>query len=315
MFVPKMKSISKKIFYLILIVICGFPFVSSSTALLFGFLTTVLMGENPFKNQSNIWSNYLLKASVIGLGFGINIQVLLTAGKENIGTTSLFVFGVLVLGLALGKILKVERITSVLISVATAICGGSAIVAVGSVLNANSNQISMTTGVVFLLNALALFIFPSLGYHFELSQEQFGTWAAIAIHDTSSVVGAASKFGNDALNIASITKMLRILWIIPLSLVLVFSFRENKETFKIPLFIIGFVAVSCIHSLINGYDEIYDFLYKMAKQGLVMSLFIIGSNLTVQSLKKVGGKVFLHAIILWITVCVISLIYILGFKN
>ena len=304
----------KNAIFIVLFILCFFPFVNSSTALLIGFLTTMLMKENPFGELSNLWSNYLLKASVIGLGFGINMEVLLTAGKSNFGTTSFFVFGAFGLGIFLGKIFKVEKITSILISSATAICGGSAIAAVGSVLKANPSQLSITTGVVFVLNAVALLIFPVLGSFFDLTQEQFGTWAAIAIHDTSSVVGSASKYGNEALKIASITKMLRILWIIPLSLILVFSFKENRESFKIPLFIIGFIAVSISHNIFHGFETAYELLYKMAKQGLVACLFLIGSNISIASVRNLGGKVFFQAVLLWICISIISLIYIQMFK-
>jgi uncharacterized integral membrane protein (TIGR00698 family) len=289
--------------------LCGFPAVSASSALALGFLFSILWG-NPIEEYSGKLGGYLLKTSVIGLGFGINIQVLLNAGKDNIGITTIFVLGVLGMGLLLGRTFKIEKITAILISVGTAICGGSAIAAVGSILKANANQLSIATGTVFLLNAVALFIFPAMGNYFELSQEQFGAWCAIAIHDTSSVVGAASKFGDEALQIASVTKMLRILWIIPVSLILVFGFKENRESFKIPMFIVGFLIVSCIHSFVNGFDSVYEILYKIAKQGLVMSLFIIGSNISIDSIKKVGGKIFLQAILLWILVSVISLVFI-----
>lgn len=303
----------KTILYIFLAALCGFPFINASTALGLGFLFSVLLG-NPVSAYSGQLGGYLLKLSVIGLGFGINIQVLLSAGQENIGITAIFVVGVLGAGLLLGQLLHIERITATLISVGTAICGGSAIAAVGSILKANPNQLSITTGAVFLLNAVALFIFPALGHFFGLSQQQFGAWAAIAIHDTSSVVGAASKFGDEALQVASITKMLRILWIIPVSLLLFFGFKENRESFKIPLFIVGFLVVCCIHSFVGGFEAEYKLFYQMAKQGLVVSLFIIGSNISLTTLKNVGGKIFLQAVVLWIFVSVISLIFVKYFS-
>jgi uncharacterized integral membrane protein (TIGR00698 family) len=302
-----MKAI--KILYFLAFTICFSPFISASAALLIGFLFCLILG-NPFENQSANWGGYLLKASVIGLGFGINFNVLQGSAKENISTTTIFVLGVLLLGIFLGKVFKIEKTTTILIAAGTAICGGSAIIAIGAILKANSNQIATATGAVFLLNAIALFVFPPLGHYFNLSQEQFGLWAAIAIHDTSSVVGAATKYGDVALNIASITKMLRIIWIIPVSLILVFGYKENRETFKIPLFILGFIAASLIHSYMNILPHYHEILYSFAKQGLVASLFIIGSNITIGNLKKIGGNIFSLAITLWLIVCVISLIFI-----
>lgn len=299
----------KKSIYFLLIFICCLPVISSSTALLLGFLYSQFI-KNPFPEKSSIWGGYFLKASVIGLGFGINFQLLMSSAKDNIFTTTIFVIGVLFLGLTIGYLLKIEKTTSILIAVGTAICGGSAIIAIGSILKATTNQLTIATGTVFLLNAIALFVFPSLGHFFNLSQEQFGIWSAIAIHDTSSVVGAAAKYGDVALSIASITKMLRIIWIVPVSLILVFGFKENRESFKIPLFIVGFILVSCIHSFFDFFNEYHALLYTFAKQGLVISLFIIGSNISFEKLKQIGKNVFLQAITLWIIVCIISLVFV-----
>lgn len=299
----------KKLIYFCLLALCCLPVISSSTALLIGFIFSVSI-KNPFYEKSSEWGSKLLKASVIGLGFGLNFQVLLSSAKENIAVTTLFVLGALSVGLLLGRLLQIEKTTAILISAGTAICGGSAIVAIGSILKASSNQLTVATGTIFLLNAVALFLFPPLGHFFNLSQEQFGIWAAIAIHDTSSVVGAATKYGDIALGIASITKMLRIIWIIPVSLILVFGYKENRDSFKIPLFIIGFIAVSCFHSFTKILPTYHHFAYQIAKQGLVASLFIVGSNISIKNLKQVGGKVFLQAICLWVIVCIVSLIFV-----
>ena len=298
-----------KILFIVVFVLCLTPYVSAASALLLG-LGFALWLKNPFEAQSATWGGYLLKTSVIGLGFGINIQVLLKAGQENIGTTTLFVVGVLLLGYFSGKILKIDRLISLLVSVGTAICGGSAIAAVGSVMKANASQLSMATGVVFLLNAVALFVFPTIGHWAGLSQAQFGTWAAIAIHDTSSVVGAAAKYGDEALRVASITKMLRILWIIPVSLFLVLRFAENRESFKIPSFIIGFVLASCLFSFVPLPADLFKNLYLVAKQGLVASLFLIGAGISLQAVRQVGAKVLVQAVVLWVTVSVVSLLFV-----
>ncbi len=302
-----------KIFLLLIITfICCFPFVDASIALLLGLIFGLII-KNPFKDSTNVWGGYLLKTAIIGLGFGINSRVLLEAGKENIGTTTFFVFFVLGIGFLIGKALKLDKIITLLISVGTAICGGSAIAAIGSVIKADTNQITISTGVVFLLNAFGLLIFPTIGHYFNLSETQFGIWAAIAIHDTSSVVGAASKYGDMALNVASITKMLRILWIIPVSLVLVLSLKQNRESFKIPIFIFGFVIASCLYSFVPKFHSEFQILYKIAKQGLVVSLFLIGSSISLEVIQKVGKKVFIQALSLWVIVCLISLCFVMYF--
>ena len=220
---------NKKVFLFLGGILCVIPsLISVSQALLLGICYSIFFG-NEEKARTNFWGGYLLKLSVTGLGFGINFNTLVSEGKNNFWTTAFFVFSAMILGMLIGRFLKIDTKITLLISAGTAICGGSAIAAVGSVIKADANQISVSTGIVFLLNAIALFCFPIIGDWLGLNQIQFGTWAAIAIHDMSSVVGAASKYGEEALKIASITKMLRVLWIIPLSLILVLGVKENKE--------------------------------------------------------------------------------------
>ena len=304
------------LFFFIALVCCVPSFVSSSIALLLGIIYAITFGNNlNFKAQTSTWGGYLLKSSVIGLGFGINFKVLLEAGKNNMATTAFFVFGAMIIGLALGRLLKIDKKIALLVSAGTAICGGSAIAAVGSVVKADANQLSISTGVVFLLNALALFSFPAIGHWLGLSQMQFGTWAAIAIHDMSSVVGAATKYGDEALQIASITKMLRVLWIIPLSLALVLGFKENRESFKIPSFIIGFLLASCLFSFLPQFQAYYAVLYRISKQIMVVSLFLIGSSISFESIKKVGISVILQASTVWIIICLLSLYNVMFFQK
>ncbi|CAH0996501.1 hypothetical protein EMA8858_02633 [Emticicia aquatica] len=302
------------IILLALAIVCCFSFINATWALMIG-LTFALIVGNQNQEKTNLWGGYLLKTSVIGLGFGINIQVLAKAGQENIGTTAFFVLGVLTLGFLLGKLLKLDKTITLLISAGTAICGGSAIAAVGSVIKADANQLSVSTGVVFLLNAVALFVFPSIGHWLGLSQEQFGTWVAIAIHDTSSVVGAAAKYGDIALSIASITKMLRIIWIIPLSLILVFGISESRESFKIPSFIIGFVLASCFFSFLPIYKSFYQLFYHISKQMMVVSLYLIGTGISIENIRKVGRKVLFQAVGLWLIVCIVSLYFVTHFQH
>ncbi|MFT6204761.1 MAG: putative integral membrane protein (TIGR00698 family) [Spirosomataceae bacterium] len=302
----------KQITFFLLVVFTCFPFVGASLALILGVGFGLVIG-NPFQEKVSFYGSLLLRTSVVGLGFGINSHVLVEAGKNSVGVTTFFVFFVLSFGFLLGKLLKIDKVITLLISVGTAICGGSAIAAVSSVVKANPSQISIATATVFLLNAIALFIFPAIGHFAGLSQLQFGTWAAIAIHDTSSVVGAATKYGSEALEIASITKMLRILWIIPVSLALLLNFEKNRETFKIPGFIIGFVMASLLFSSFPEWQANLLILNKIAKQLLVVSLFLIGSGVSLTALKTVGGKVLLQAVMLWVIVSSVALVYVINF--
>jgi uncharacterized integral membrane protein (TIGR00698 family) len=306
---------TQRFFLFIFGLLCCIPtLISSSIALLMGIFTVFCFG-NKYQDKTAKWGAYLLKSSVIGLGFGINFQVLLKAGENNFFSTAFFVFSAMILGLLFGKLLKIDKKIVLLISAGTAICGGSAIAAVSSVIKSDSNQVSIATGVVFILNALGLVVFPYLGNYLHLSQLQFGTWAAISIHDMSSVVGAASKYGDEALQVATITKMLRVLWIIPLSLALVLGIKENRESFKIPAFIIGFLATSFLYSVFPEYNAVYSILYKVSKQLMVLSLFFIGSSISFKSLKNVGVSVIIQASTVWILICILSLYYVSFFLN
>jgi uncharacterized integral membrane protein (TIGR00698 family) len=292
------------------LIACAIPnVISSSVALLLGIFYSIFIGNEQPK-QTSKWGGYLLKTSIIGLGFGINLNVLFNAGKENALITSCFVFGTLGFGFFLAKWIGLPKKIGLLISTGSAICGGSAIAAVGSVTKANSNELSVSTGVVFLLNALALISFPAIGHLLNLSEQQFGTFAAIAIHDMSSVVGAASKFGETALQVASITKMLRVLWIIPVVLVIAFKISDSKDGLKIPSFIILFIIASCIYSLLPQYQQVYSLLYKIAKQLMIVSLFLVGTTISVSNLKQVGKKVIIHATLLWVLICSLAYIYV-----
>jgi uncharacterized integral membrane protein (TIGR00698 family) len=303
---------TQQLLYLVLFAICCFPFISSSWALSLGLIFSLLIGT-PFKAYADKWGGYLLKISVIGLGFGIDMHSLLKAGKENIGTTTIFVLGVLLVGILLGLCLKIDRMTSLLISVGTAICGGSAIAAIGSAMKASPSQLSISTGTIFLLNAAAFFTFPVMGHWLELSQEQFGVWSAIAIHDTSSVAGAAARYGDEALKVATITKMLRIIWIIPVLIILVMGFSENRKAFKVPLFIIGFIITSCLFSFLPSYETVFTNLYAVAKQVLVVSLFLVGSGVSLAIVNQLGKRILLQAVLLWIVVSISALLFVIYF--
>ncbi|AFK03269.1 Uncharacterized protein family UPF0324 [Emticicia oligotrophica DSM 17448] len=305
-----MKAKGKIIFWIGLLACC-LPLVNASSALVLGVLVASVLKNTTYSGQSSTWGGYLLKLAVIGLGFGINIRILLEDSQSNIGITALFVLGILGIGFLLGRFLKLDKIVVLLISAGTAICGGSAIAAVGSVVKANTEQMSVSTGVVFLLNAVALFVFPVLGHWLGLSQEQFGTWAAIAIHDTSSVIGAAAKYGDVALRVASITKMLRIFWIIPVSLILVVGVSRSFENFKIPIFILGFVLASILYSFLPSFKPFFALIYTCSKQLLVLSLYLIGASISFERLRKIGPSTFGQATILWLISCVLSLLFVI----
>lgn len=293
-----------------LIVLCLTPFVSPPIALALGLATALIVGP-PFPNHRSKITRTLLQISVIGLGFSMNFSQVLEAGRDGILFTIVTIFGTLALGYPLGKLLKVELKTSHLISCGTAICGGSAIAAVAPVIDAEEDQISVSLGTVFILNSIALFIFPLLGAAFNLSQHQFGIWSAIAIHDTSSVVGAAAKFGEEALQVATTVKLARALWIAPIAMLTSWFFAEKSARFYIPLFIVFFLLASVIRSYVPLPEAFYETLVFLAKKGLTVTLFLIGASLSLATLRSVGVKPLVQGLILWIIISVVSLSAIL----
>lgn len=254
----------------------------------------------------------LLQVSVVGLGFGMNLFEAAKAGQGGL----LFIIAVIVIalsaGIFLGRIMKVDKKISYLVSSGTAICGGSAIAAVGPVIKAESNQMSVALGTVFVLNSIALIIFPLIGNYFNLSQSQFGLWVAIAIHDTSSVVGTASKYGVEALQVATTVKLLRALWIIPLALGTSFVFKSDEQKISIPYFIFFFVAAMAVNTFFPQIHSAGEVILFIAKKGLTVTLFLIGAGMTKTVLKIVGVKPLLLGIILWILISVCSLAVILN---
>lgn len=302
------KILSKLVFF-ILLFLCFFPFISPAVALFMGLMIGFTLG-NPFIKVTGKASKYLLQLSVVGLGFGMNLFESLQSGKEGMLFTILSVVLVLFLGLLVGKMLGMRRNISYLIASGTAICGGSAIAAVAPVIEARDDEISVSLGTVFLLNAIALFIFPPIGKMIGLSQEQFGMWAAIAIHDTSSVVGAGSAYGTKALEVATLVKLTRALWIIPLALVTAFAFRTKGKKISIPWFILFFVLAMVINTYFSLPKEITQSLIFLAKQGMTITLFLIGSGLSVKAMRSVGLKPLIAGIVLWVFIGVSSLLAI-----
>ncbi len=301
---PKEKY--QKIIFIIAGLFCLTPFVSPPIALLIGLMIALFIGH-PYLRFNNRATQILLKISVVGLGFGMNIHSALKAGKAGILFTVVSIIGTLFFGYMLGRILKIEKKTAYLISTGTAICGGSAIAAISPVIKAEEKQISIALGAIFILNSIALIVFPIIGHQLQLSQSQFGLWCAIAIHDTSSVVGAASKYGTQALEIATTIKLARALWIIPVAFISTFLFKNKNSKIKIPYFIGMFVLAMVLNSYISFVQQYGHYLVSIAKAGLTLTLFLIGCGLSKKVLQSVGVMPLLQAIILWILISLTAL--------
>ena len=320
-------KVSGYLYYILLALLCipfqhfiGTEIFSPAIALFMGLCFAFIFGT-PFPKFNKKLSKYLLQASVVGLGFGMNIEKSLQSGASGMTFTIISVIGVMAIGWILGKYMKVDSKTSYLISSGTAICGGSAIAAVGPVLKANENEMAVSLGVIFILNAVALFIFPPLGHLFDLSQTQFGTWAAIAIHDTSSVVGAGQAYGAEACELATLIKCTRALWIIPLAFFTMWAFRdkkggEGKSKISIPWFILLFVLAMVIFSYtpeawMPTMGPVYSALVAIAKKALVVVLFAIGAGLSRSVIRQVGIKPMIQALTLWMVIGATSLFVVM----
>lgn len=288
--------------------------VTPPVALFLGLIYALLCGQAHPKFNKKV-SKYLLQYSVVGLGFGMNLQASLASGKEGMEFTVISVVGTMLIGMFIGrKLLKVDRDTSYLISSGTAICGGSAIAAVGPVLKAKDSEMSVALATIFVLNAIALFVFPVLGHSLDLDQQQFGTWAAIAIHDTSSVVGAGAAYGEEALKVATTIKLTRALWIIPLALVTSFIFKGSGKKISIPWFILYFVVAIVLNTyVLDGIPQFGQAVSGLARKGLIITMFFIGASLSMNVLKQVGMKPLIQGVVLWTVISVSSLAYILLF--
>ncbi len=289
--------------YIGIALLCLHPAVSSATALIAGVVFSLSFG-NPLASFTHRASPLLLQASVVGLGAGMNLAVIGKVGASGIGYTAVGIIATMGAGLFLGNVLKVKKETSLLLAAGTAICGGSAIAAVGSAIRAKPQEMSVSLVTVFVLNAVALCIFPPIGHYFALSETQFGLWGALAIHDTSSVVGAASAYGAQALEIATTVKLARALWIIPLSIVcgIAWSRKDGQAAAtkkKWPWFILGFLAAAAIVTWIPETQSAGHVVSNGARRLLVLTLFVIGSGMTRATLKSVGARPFMQGITLW----------------
>lgn len=309
---------AKLVYAAIAILICiptdilGLPQIFSPAIALFTGLIFALVFPMPYPKFNKKASKYLLQASVVGLGFGMNVNESLKSGAEGMMFTIISVFAVMTFGVMIGYWMHINRKTAYLISSGTAICGGSAIAAVGPVVKASDHEMAVSLGVIFMLNAIALFIFPPMGHIFGMTQEQFGTWAAIAIHDTSSVVGAGAAYGQEALKIATLVKLTRALWIIPLALITMMLFRDKTAKISIPWFIFMFIGAMLVNTYVDLPHWLTSALVYIAHKGLVLTLFFIGAGLSVAAIRKVGVKPLVLAVALWVIIGVSSFFVVMA---
>jgi uncharacterized integral membrane protein (TIGR00698 family) len=308
------KTLFSKILFFIFLLFCVSPYASPPLALALGLALALSVG-NSYKTYTSKASKLILQISVVGLGFKMNIATVMTMGIDSFWLTFISIFGILLLGIGTGKLLKVQEKTSYLIASGTAICGGSAIAAIAPVVDAKEEEISVSLAVVFILNAIALFIFPIVGKYLELSQNQFGIWAALAIHDTSSVVGASKQFGEKSLEIATTIKLTRALWIVPVAITSAYIFRKKDTKIQFPYFILYFLLASCLYSYIEILKPIAEIIANFAHIGLTITLFLIGAGLSADSIKKVGMMPFLQAVSMWLVVTGVILTYVMLFQQ
>jgi uncharacterized integral membrane protein (TIGR00698 family) len=298
---------TKTIFFLLMI-LSATGFISPPIALCAGIIFGLAF-VHPFAADSRSLARFLLQAAVVALGFGMNLHEVLKAGRSGFIYTAVGITFALLAGTLLGKMLAVRGTTSYLISTGTAICGGSAIAAVGPILQANDEEMAVSLGTVFILNSIALLIFPGIGSALHLTQSQFGLWAALAIHDTSSVVGAASRYGSEALVIATTVKLARALWIVPLALATA-AVKHSKSKIQVPWFILLF----CLAAVVNTYGpqepRLSQMFFQLGRLGLTVTLFLIGTGISRATLKEVGWRPLAQGILLWILVGVTSLYFI-----
>jgi uncharacterized integral membrane protein (TIGR00698 family) len=299
---------SKSLFF-VGVILAASGFVSPPFALLGGLIYGLTL-VHPFHIESKKLSKFLLQASVVALGFGMDLHEVLRAGKSGFVYTALSITGAMLLGLGLGYLIHVQQKPSFLISAGTAICGGSAIAAVGPIAQANEEEMAVSLGTVFILNSVALFLFPVIGLALHMSQTQFGLWSALAIHDTSSVVGATAKYGAQALAVGTTIKLARALWIVPLAAVTAIVLK-SKARIQWPWFILLFCLAALLNTLLPAYTGAFGALNHLGRIGLTVTLFLIGTSLSKQTLAKVGVRPLLQGLILWLIVGTTTLALIL----
>jgi len=301
---------------LIGLIVAASGFISPPVALVTGLVFSMLF-THTLRKEASALSKTLLQVSVVALGFGMNLGQVLKVGRSGFLYTAVGIISTLLVGTLLGKVLRVRGNASFLIAAGTAICGGSAIAAIAPVLEASEEEISVAMGTVFALNSVALLLFPAIGWALHLSQNQFGLWAALAIHDTSSVVGASAKYGSQALIVGTTVKLARALWIIPVALATAAFVRRRataaaeehatRPNIKFPWFILYFCLASVARTYLGEFTHFYDHLVTLGKDGLTATLFLIGTSLSKKTLEQVGFRPLLQGVILWLVVASIAL--------
>lgn len=303
-----LKSLIVKTLFFAGLIISASGYISPPIALTAGIIFGLSVAH-PLPADSRDLSRFLLQASVVALGFGMDLHEVIKAGRSGFVYTALGISFALIVGLALGKLLQVHGNSSFLITTGTAICGGSAIAAVAPIIQADEQEVAVALGTVFILNSVALLIFPLIGIALRLTQQQFGLWAALAIHDTSSVVGAASKYGADALIVGTTVKLARALWIVPLALITAAVKRSNSKV-KLPWFILFFCLAAVINTYVPQSAYLSKIFFTLGRYGLTATLFLIGTSISRSALKEVGWRPLAQGIALWIVVALTSLYFI-----
>src|ERR1700719_3201955 len=298
-------AFAAKIIFILALILCLSGWISPPVALSLGIIFGLSVLD-PYPQFSRGAARILLQSSVVALGFGMNLHEVLKAGRSGFIYTALGISFALLLGRALGKVLRVRGNSSFLITSGTAICGGSAIAAIGPILHADDGEMSVSLGTVFILNSVALLIFPPIGNLLHLSQSQFGLWAALAIHDTSSVVGAAAKYGPQALVVGTTVKLARALWIVPLALVTA-AVKRSKTRVPLPWFILFFCLAAVVNTYISAFGNFDRWAFSAGRLGLTATLFLIGTGISLATVKSVGWRPLLQGVLLWIMVATVTL--------
>lgn len=286
--------------FLVGLILAASGLISPPFALLAGIIFGLAIAH-PFLAETKQLSKFLLQASVVGLGFGMNLHEVVRVGRSGFFYTAMSITGVMLAGLALGYLIHVGQKSSFLIAAGTAICGGSAIAAVGPIAEANDEEMAVSLGAVFILNSMALFLFPAIGFALHMTQSQFGLWSALAIHDTSSVVGATARYGASALAIGTTVKLARALWIVPLSIATALTVK-SKARIQWPWFILFFCLAALLNTVLPALVPVFGVLNHLGRIGLTVTLFLIGTGLNKQTLRKVGVRPLLQGVILWLIV-------------
>jgi uncharacterized integral membrane protein (TIGR00698 family) len=298
-------AFAAKIIFILALILCLSGWISPPVALSLGIIFGLSV-RHPYPHFSRAAARILLQVSVVALGFGMNLHEIVKAGRSGFIYTALGISFSLIVGLALGKFLRIGGNASYLITAGTAICGGSAIAAIGPILHADDEEMAVSLGTVFILNSIALLAFPPIGNVLHLTQSQFGLWAALAIHDTSSVVGAAAKYGAQALVVGTTVKLARALWIVPLALVTA-AVKRSKTRVPLPWFILFFCLAAVVNTYIPAFGNFDRWAFSAGRLGLTATLFLIGTGISLATVKSVGWRPLLQGVLLWIMVATVTL--------